>query len=224
MRLSERLPRETGRDYAFRTVKDNIIHLELAPGSQISENELAAELGLSRTPVREALIELSRVKIIETHPQRKSVVSLIDNELVEEARFMRDVLECAVVEQVCEKATLEDIERLMVNVRLQNFYLDNYYPENLMDLDNEFHDILFDIARKTQIRFLMQNLSIHFDRVRNMALSTVKNGKIVKDHVVLIQAIVKKDGVTARELMKKHLNRYKIDEVALREQYPEYFK
>ena len=99
MRLSERLPRETGRDYAFRTVKDNIIHLELAPGSQISENELAAELGLSRTPVREALIELSRVKIIEIHPQRKSVVSLIDNELVEEARFMRDVLECAVVEQ-----------------------------------------------------------------------------------------------------------------------------
>ena len=86
------------------------------------------------------------------------------------------------------------------------------------------HDILFDIARKTQIRFLMQNLSIHFDRVRNMALSTVKNGKIVKDHEDLIQAIVKKDGATARELMKKHLNRYKIDEVALREQYPEYFK
>ena len=112
MRLPERLPRETGRDYAFRTVRDNIIRLELEPGSQISENELAAEMGLSRTPVREALIELSRVKIIETYPQRKSVVSLIDNELVEEARFMRDVLECAVVEQVCEKATPEDIERL----------------------------------------------------------------------------------------------------------------
>ena len=50
MRLLKRLPRETARDYAFRIIKDNIIRLELEPGSLISENELAAELGLSRTP------------------------------------------------------------------------------------------------------------------------------------------------------------------------------
>ncbi|MBQ8589830.1 MAG: GntR family transcriptional regulator [Firmicutes bacterium] len=224
MRLPERLPRETGRDYALRTIKDNIIRLELAPGSQISENELAVEMGLSRTPVREALIELSRVKIIETYPQRKSVVSLIDNDLVEEARFMRDVLECAVVELVCEKATLEDIERLMVNVRLQNFYMDNFYPDSLMALDNEFHDILFDIAKKSQVRSLMQSLSMHFDRVRNMALSAVKSQKIVKDHEDIVTAIINKDGKTARELMEKHLNRYKIDAVELRNQYPDYFK
>ena len=87
MKLLERLPRETGRDYALRNIKENIINLELAPGSQISENELAAEMGLSRTPVREALIELSRVKIIEIHPQKKSTVPLIDYELVEESRL-----------------------------------------------------------------------------------------------------------------------------------------
>ena len=224
MRLPERLPRETGRDYALRTIKDNIIRLELAPGSQISENELAAEMGLSRTPVREALIELTRVKIIETYPQRKSVVALIDTDLVEEARFMRNVLECAVVEQVCEMAGPEDIERLMVNVQLQNFYMDNFYPENLMALDNEFHDILFDIAKKSQVRFLMQSISMHFDRVRNLALSEVKSQKIVKDHEDLVIAIKNKDTKTARELMEKHLNRYKIDAVELRERYPEYFK
>ena len=224
MRLPERLPRETGRDYALRTIKDNIIRLELAPGSQGSENELAVEMGLSRTPVREALIELSRVRIIETYPQRKSVVALIDNDLVEESRFMRNVLECAVVEQVCEKATEADIERLMVNVQLQNFYMDNFYPENLMALDNEFHDILFDIAKKSQVRFLMQSISMHFDRVRNLALSEVKSQKIVKDHEDLVIAIKNKDTKTARELMEKHLNRYKIDAVELRERYPEYFK
>ena len=152
------------------------------------------------------------------------MVSLIDNDLVEEARFMRDVLECAVVELVCEKATLEDIERLMVNVRLQNFYMDNFYPDSLMALDNEFHDILFDIAKKSQVRSLMQSLSMHFDRVRNMALSAVKSQKIVKDHEDIVTAIINKDGKTARELMEKHLNRYKIDAVELRNQYPDYFK
>ena len=78
MNLLERLPRETGRDYALRNIKENIISLELAPGSPISENELAAGMGLSRTPVREALIELSRVKIVEIVPQKRSTVSLID--------------------------------------------------------------------------------------------------------------------------------------------------
>ncbi len=224
MKLLERLPRETGRDYALRNIKENIINLELAPGSQISENELAAEMGLSRTPVREALIELSRVKIIEIHPQKKSTVPLIDYELVEESRFMRNLLECAVVELDCEMAQPVDLERLSANVRLQNFYLDNYYTNELMTLDNQFHGILFEIAKKTQIFTLMQNIAIHFDRVRSMALSTVKNTKIVQDHEDILQAIGRKDPKAARELMEIHLSRYKIDAADIRAAYPQYFK
>lgn len=224
MKLLERLPRETGRDYALRTIKDNIIKLELAPGSQISENELAAELGLSRTPVREALIELSKVKIVEIYPQKRSVVSLIDYELVEESRFMRDLLECAVAELDCQLATPEDITRLRENVRLQNFYLDSFYPDHLMVLDNAFHGLLFDIARKPQVFALMQSISIHFDRVRSMALSAVRNQKIVQDHEAIIEAIARKDPLAARGLMELHLGRYKIDAAAIREKYPQFFK
>ena len=224
MKLLERLPRETGRDYALRNIKENIVNLELAPGSQISENELAAEMGLSRTPVREALIELSRVKIIEIHPQKKSTVPLIDYELVEESRFMRNLLECAVVELDCEMAQPVDLERLSANVRLQNFYLDNYYTNELMTLDNQFHGILFEIARKTQLFALMQTITIHFDRVRSMALSTVKNTKIVQDHEDIVEAIRRKDPKAAQELMELHLSRYKIDAATIRAAYPQYFK
>lgn len=224
MKLPERLPRETGRDYALRTIKDNIIKLELAPGSQISENELAAELQLSRTPVREALIELAKVKVVEIYPQKRSVVSLIDYELVEESRFMRNILECAVVELDCELAAPEDIMRLKENVRLQNFYLDSFYPDNLMVLDNEFHGMLFAIAKKPQVYTLMENISIHFDRVRSMALSTVKDLKIVQDHAEIVEAIANKDPETAKERMERHLNRYKIDTAELRKEHPQYFK
>lgn len=223
MKVLERLPRETGRDYALRVIKDNIIHLNLAPGSQVSENELSAELGLSRTPVREALIELAKVKIIEIQPQKRSVVRLVDYDLVEESRFMRNVLECAVVELVCEMIRPEDLERLRENVRLQKFYLDSFYPENLMDLDNEFHRTLFEIARKSQVFSLMQNISIHFDRVRSIALSTVKDIKIVQDHEDITNAIARRDPAAARELMEVHLSRYKIDARTIRETYPQYF-
>lgn len=224
MRLSERMPRESGRDYALRNIKANIVNLELAPGSQISENELAVEMGLSRTPVREALIELSKVEIIESHPQRKSTVSLIDYDLVEESRFMRNLLECAVVELVCEMAGPMDVERLNANIRLQSFYLDGTYTNELMALDNQFHGMLFEIAKKSRIFELIQNIAIHFDRVRGMALSTVKDLKVVQDHQELVEFIRQRDAKAARELMEVHLNRYKIDAAEIRETYPQYFK
>lgn len=224
MRLSERMPRESGRDYALRNIKANIVNLELVPGSQISENELAVEMGLSRTPVREALIELSKVEIIESHPQRKSTVSLIDYDLVEESRFMRNLLECAVVELVCEMAGPMDVERLNANIRLQSFYLDGTYTNELMALDNQFHGMLFEIAKKSRIFELIQNITIHFDRVRGMALSSVKDLKVVQDHQELVEFIRQRDAKAARELMEVHLNRYKIDAAEIRETYPQYFK
>ena len=224
MKLLERLPRESSRDYALRNTKENIINLELAPGSQISENALAAEMGLSRTPVREALIELAKVEIVEIHPQRKSTVPLINYDLVEESRFMRNLLECAVVELVCDMAAPIDLERLNANIRLQNFYLDGYYTNELMALDNQFHGLLFEIAKKSRVFGLIQNISIHFDRVRAMALSSVKDLKVVQDHQDLVELIRRKDPKAARGLMEAHLNRYRIDAAAIRGVYPQYFK
>lgn len=224
MKLSERLPRESSRDYALRNIKENIVNLELAPGSQISENELAAEMGLSRTPVREALIELSKVEILETYPQRRSTVSLIDYDLVEESRFMRYQLECAVAELVCVMAGPVDIERLNANIRLQSFYLDGTYTNELMALDNQFHGMLFEIAKKSRVFQLIQNLSIHFDRVRGLALSAEKDLKVVQDHQELVEFIRQRDGAAARELMGVHLNRYRIDAAEIRKIYPQYFR
>lgn len=223
MQILERLPGETGRDYALRTIKDNIIHLELEPGSLVSENELAAEMGLSRTPVREALIELAKVKMIQIQPQRRSTVAPIDYTLVEESRFMRSVLECAVVQLDCEMAAPADLQRLDENIRLQRFYLENRKPEALLDLDNDFHRMLFAIAQKSQVYTLIQTISIHFDRVRHMALGSVKDLKIVDDHAAILEAIAQKQPDRARQLTQRHLNRYRIDEASIRKTYPQYF-
>ena len=83
MQNIEKHSHETAKDYTLRLLKENIKNLELAPGSQISENELAAVLGISRTPIREALSELAKVKLVEIVPQKKTSVSLIDEDLIE---------------------------------------------------------------------------------------------------------------------------------------------
>ena len=92
MEVTPRLSRDTGRQYALRVIRDNIVLLDLPPGSLIIESEMAAQLGLSRTPVREALIELSQDRLVVIAPQKRSMVAPIDEALVEEARFSRSVL------------------------------------------------------------------------------------------------------------------------------------
>lgn len=223
MHVTPKNSNETGREYALRTIKENIISLDLAPGTLISENELSAEMGLSRTPVREALIDLAKIKIIEISPQKKSMVAYIDYDLVEEARFMRNVLECAVVKLVCQLRTEEDLKKLEENVKFQRFYLENSVYGGMMELDNLFHKTLFEIAQKPQVYEMICQICIHFDRVRTLALTTVKDMKIVQDHADLIAAFAHNNPDAATAIMDKHLNRYKVDEMVIREAYPQYF-
>ncbi len=222
MRLLDRLPQETDRAYALRNIKENIISLDLAPGSQISENELASQMSLSRTPVREALIELSRVSIVRIVPQKRSTVALIDYDLIDQASFMRCVLECAVVELNCGMATAEQLSRLDENIRLQNLYLESGNFAALMALDDQFHEMLFEIAQKSQIFFMVQTMFIHFNRVRRMALGSVKDLKIVRDHAQILAAIRGRDAAEAKRLMEAHLSRYREDAQQIRETYPQY--
>lgn len=219
MQLLERQGKETARDYAIRVLLHNIVTMLLEPGCMVSENELAAELGLSRTPVREALIELSKSGIVEIFPQHGSMVSRIDYDKVEEASFLRRVLETAVVEEVCRTADAGDVGQLDENLALQRLYLDKGDPARLLELDNEFHRHLFRIARKMLSYQLMRSLSAHFDRVRRLSLDAVKDIRIVEDHQRILDSIKLGDETAARDNMTRHLTRYKIDKAEIAEKY-----
>ena len=228
MNITPKKPDETGRAYALRILKQNITDTTLRPGALLSENELSKMLGLSRVPVREALIELSQSDIVEILPQRGSRVALIDLKLVEEAGFFRRTLECAVVKLVCEKAaagTLSDnfLLTIKANLNMQDFYLENPAPEKLMELDNEFHHLLFSCVDKERCYKMCCDMGIHFDRIRTLALHTVKELKIVNDHHEIFSAICSGDANTAEKLMNTDLTRFKIDEDLIFNKYPDYF-
>ncbi len=224
MKLPERLPRETGRDYALRVLKENIVNLEIAPGSQISENELSAALGISRAPIREALSELEKVKIVEIQPQKKTSVLLIDPALVEEARFMRSTLEDAVIGEVCMQRTEQDLFRLEENLTLQDLAFRSNALDQVMIKDNEFHRCFFEISRKPEIYQLMQTLQIHFDRVRNLTLHTIIDRKILEEHEAIFRCIKERDVENARIRLRAHLERVQVDSSVVRKAYPQYFK
>lgn len=224
MQLMERREKETAREYAFRIIKHNIVSLELQPGSMISENELAATIGVSRTPVREALIELAKLRIVEIYPQKGSSISFIDSELVDEVRLVRLVLEHTMVELACDIAREEHFILLEENIRLHEFYLKHQMVDKQLELDNKFHELLFIICNKSFTHELLDGMRAHFDRVRSLSLSTSGDTNVVSDHKEILDAIKNKDKKLAKKIVNSHLSRYKTDEVALRKQYPHYFK
>ncbi len=223
MKNIEKLEKETNREYALRVIRDNIVNLELAPGSMISEQDIANELNLSRTPVHEAMQELSSTKIIEILPQRGSHVSLIDMALVDEAVFVRATIESAITQMACKQASEDDVQKLEENVTLQQFYYEKNNLDKIMELDNAFHEMMYKITNKMQCYYMVKLMSIHNDRIRELHLHSFNPERIIREHHEILDAIKRKDSTAAKEAIDKHLTRHYTQEDEIKKKYPQYF-
>ena len=223
MELLDRQPSENARSYALRVLLHNIITLELAPGSAVSENELSLVLKLSRTPVREALIELSKMGLVDIQPQRGSYIAKIDYELVEESRFMRLVLENAVLALVCEGISPEHEEMLRANMAEETRHHEAGDYPRLFELDTDFHRLLFLSVGKARTYSIIHSQMVHFDRLRALSLKSLKPDKIVEDHENILYAIGRRDSELAEMLMTRHLTRHRVEKSELIKLYPDYF-
>ncbi len=223
MKNTEKLPRENNRDYALRVIRENIINLELKPGSMLSEQDIAEELHLSRTPVHEALQELARTKIIEIMPQKGSLVSLVDMNRVDEAVFMRATIESAVTEEASKLATADDIAQMEANIKLQQFYNETKAIEKLLEVDNQFHEMMYRITNKMQCFYMVRLMNIHYDRFREMKMHTVKGDPIIEEHIEILNAVKSHDPERAKAALLKHINRLYLDVVEIKNNYPDYF-
>lgn len=223
MKNIEKLPKESNRDYAFRVIRENIIKLELKPGTMLSEQDLAYELDLSRTPVHEALQELSKSKIIEVFPQKGSLVSLINMELVEEAVFVRSTLESEITKNACQIATEEDIKELADNVELQEFLLKQNNIDKFMEMDNAFHQKMYDITNKIQCYYMVKSMNIHHERFRELRVHGADRAPIIAQHKQILQAFKDHDPEQAYEITHAHINRTKLDAQEIQKKYPDYF-
>ena len=228
MKIEKKRPGENARMYAHRIILDNIINLELPPGSAISENDLSVSLNLSRTPVREALIEMTRLDLVKIYPQKGSFVSKIDYDLIEESKFIRLSLELAALRLLCEQGIPADVLALFhKNLEAQRRYVQNPGVYNTMlELDNEFHKLIFQAVNKQRTYEFIRTQMVHFDRLRVLAyrmLKTEKNEQTLNDHENIMYAMEKRDAELAEMVMSRHLTRHLFDKNELVRICPDYF-
>lgn len=217
--------RETAKDYAYRIIRDSIVNFEKKPGETISDMEISRQLGLSRTPVREAIMKLkSESEIIDIYPQRGMRVSLIDMDLVRQARLLRMTLEKEVAMDCCDYVTAEDLTKLEENLALQEFYCQRGMLPELIQKDNEFHHQLFCISRNEMLYRVVHAVSIHYDRVRNLEAADQEHSQnTIADHRAILDAVRAGDRARAGYEIENHLGRYLTNVKGLIKKYPEYF-
>lgn len=206
MILYEKLDKETGKDYVYRVLKDNIMSLELKPGELLSESELAKKLNVSRTPIREVLIKLKSEKLIEVKPQAGTYVSLIDWNLIEEAIFIRYNLEREALKEACQNFSediLMEMEKCLFAQKLVAQKGDNLLEFH--NLDKEFHKLLFVGINKSNVWESICNISTHYNRMRLLAEKKLNKEFLVDQHITYLDIIKNKNSDIIDEVVSHHI-------------------
>ncbi|MFX3650371.1 MULTISPECIES: GntR family transcriptional regulator [unclassified Paenibacillus] len=223
MSLNQKI-RGSTRAYSYNLLKERILHLELKPGTKISEKEIADELQVSRTPVREAFMKLAEEELLDIIPQSGTIVSHINLEHVEEGRFMREKMEKEIVTLACASFPEEYRFRLETNIAMQEVCIgkNNFY--RLFELDEEFHQILFQGTGKLRTWKMLQQLNIPFNRLRLLRLAEDSNLEvIISQHKEIYRLITERKTDQAVQVMEAHLRLVVIEQESIKAKYPHYF-
>ena len=223
MQLFERIPHESARDYALRIIKYNIVNMNFLPKSKINDQQIAMELGISRTPVREALIELSKYGLVEMYPQKGSIIAPVSYRMIREAAVTREALECAAVARCCRIEDQSVLSNLTENLDLMKLYTERGEIDQSGEYDVAFHRELFRLAGMSTAHEFLTNLEIHYRRIISLAYDSGTNRArdYIFEHWEIFNAILTHDEEKATATMKKHLNQENLNKVRILEIYPD---
>lgn len=204
--IPPRNPGENNKDYSYRVIRDAIMFLELKPGQVISEIDLAQKLEISRTPIREVLGKLREENLVEVIPQVGTYVSKIDIQLIEEAAFMRFVMEKEIAKLACESFPKESLQELKNNLAIQELMVGQDGRErDFHRLDTQFHGIIFKGVRKENIWFSITRLSTHYNRIR--VLSELENSfaQAVEEHREMVDCLEQGNAEHVDNILRRHI-------------------
>jgi DNA-binding GntR family transcriptional regulator len=189
-----------------RELRRAIVEMELPPGARLSEQEIALRHGVSRQPVREALISLAKTRLVEVVPQRGTVVVKISVKKMMEVRFVREAIENAVVRRACEefdpraRLRIDDLLDLQEKVARRDDHL------AFQRYDEQFHIALTEGAGCPLAWQAVADIKAHMDRVCQLTLpGTQAMLPLVEQHRAIIAAIDARDGDAAVAAMHHHL-------------------
>jgi GntR family transcriptional regulator, rspAB operon transcriptional repressor len=214
----------TAASRIYAELRSELVSLQRRPGEAISEAEIAISHGVSRTPVREAILKLSDDGLVEIFPQSGIFVSRIPLGALPEAIIIRKALEETTARLAAERATSSQILKLHSIQERQREADVASDREAFHQADEAFHATIAEIARYPGIWTLIQQVKVHVDRYRRLTLPQAgRMTQVIAEHAQVLAAIEAHDPAGAGLAMGRHLERLLADIAATQNINPEFF-
>ena len=193
------------RGRVFHKIRDDILSGKYKEHEELKEVAIGEELGVSRTPVREAFRQLELEGLIQIIPNKGAYVTGITVNDVKDIYMIRSRLEGLCARWATEKITDEQMEEMEENVYLAEFHAQKGHMDQMAELDNRFHEIMYKACDSKMLEHLLKDYHNYVLRVRRKTLSTNRGTESNNEHRMIMEAIKAKDADKAEELAHAHM-------------------
>lgn len=195
---------------AYRLIRQAILDLTFLPGTSLSESALVDQIGVSRTPIRQALQRLEHEQLLRIFPQRGTVVAPLDMAGFREALFTRVALEATAAAEATVRITAEECAELQAGVEAQERAVLSGDDATFFRLNEVFHRRIMAIAGVPNVWSVVESAKVHLDRFRAghlLLTDPYPLGPVVREHVVLVEALAGGDAESTARLMREHIEK-----------------
>ena len=204
MKINEYLPL---RDIVFQTLRNAIITGELQPGERLMETQLGEKLGVSRTPIREAIRKLELEGLVIMVPHKGAQVAQFTEKDIQDVLEVRAALEALSARLACKRMDDRAFLKLQLAIAEYSYAAKNRDLETMIQKDVEFHDIICSATQNDKLIQLFSNLKEQVNRYRITYLKNVEDSDTVEaEHIAILEALKNKQEDVASDLATKHIN------------------
>ena len=194
------------RGRVFHKLREDILSGKYEENEELKEVAIGEELGVSRTPVREAFRQLELEGLIQIIPNKGAYVTGITEKDVKDSYMIRALLEGLCARWATEHITREQMEEMEENIYLSKFHAQKGHLDQLAELDNRFHDIMYEACNSKILEHQLKDFHQYVLRVRRKTLASKNRGpKSNEEHEEILQAIKAGDGERAEQLANRHM-------------------
>ncbi len=195
---------------AYGALRDSILSFSLQQKTVYNEMAVSQELGLSRTPVREALLRLSSEGLVTFLPRKGFIVTSYTQEEIEEVFELRLILESVVVRKIAAKINQNNIDHLSEYIKLQQQAASENDYHGFMLSDRAFHKTFFELAGNSKLLEIMNNFQdiCHMVGICYLKIDGLY-GRSIHDHQAILKSLEKRDGDKAEAAIIDHINQVK---------------
>lgn len=194
------------RGRVFHHIREGILSGKYKKDEELKENTIAKELGVSRTPVREAIRQLELEDLVKIVPNKSAIVTGLSFKDMKDIYIIRSYLEGLCARLACENITDEEIGHLEEVQYLFDFHAQRKHYDQLVELDDRFHDIIYGASNSRMLNHVLVDFHHYVSRLRKETLSSDERAiSCSKEHNAILEAIRNRDSDRAEELGHKHI-------------------